>query len=195
MTPQEKLAAMKAKAQVAKEPEPQTEIEIGGVSFKGGKIFVVLTALSTLGGAAWGGFEFYNDYRNMKEQIESYVAPDLSGFQEQLSVMEERMATMDITVEEARNYTRDAKTDLRKDIDRIEAVVDKTESRTKEVQTESFDAIRAMEKQTRELLDNAEARFDNKRDALDLDTERKLKDLEERMNNTIQRVLDNPLAN
>ena len=195
MTPQEKLAAMKAKAQVAKEPEPQTEIEIGGVSFKGGKIFVVLTALSTLGGAAWGGFEFYNDYRNMKEQIESYVAPDLSGFQEQLSVMEERMATMDITVEEARNYTRDAKNDLRKDIDRIEAIVDKTESRTKQVQTEAFDAIRAMEKQTRELLDNAEARFDNKRDALDLDTERKLKDLEERMNNTIQRALDNPLAN
>ena len=195
MTPQEKLAAMKAKAQVAKEPEPQTEIEIGGVSFKGGKIFVVLTALSTLGGAAWGGFEFYNDYRNMKEQIESYVAPDLSGFQEQLSVMEERMATMDITVEEARNYTRDAKTDLRKDIDRIEAVVEKTEDRTKEVQTEAFDAIRAMEKQTRELLDNAEQRFDNKRDALDLDTERKLKDLEERMNNTIQRALDNPLAN
>ena len=195
MTPQEKLAAMKAKSQAVKEPEPQTEIEIGGVSFKGGKIFVVLTALSTLGGAAWGGFEFYNDYRNMKEQIESYVAPDLSGFQEQLSVMEERMATMDITVEEARNYTRDAKNDLRKDIDRIEAIVDKTESRTKEVQTESFDAIRAMEKQTRELLDNAEARFDNKRDALDLDTERKLKDLEERMNNTIQRVLDNPLAN
>ena len=195
MTPQEKLAAMKAKAQVAKEPEPQTEIEIGGVSFKGGKIFVVLTALSTLGGAAWGGFEFYNDYRNMKEQIQSYVAPDLSGFQEQLSVMEERMATMDITVEEARNYTRDAKTDLRKDIDRIEAVVEKTEDRTKEVQTEAFDAIRAMEKQTRELLDNAEQRFDNKRDALDLDTERKLKDLEERMNNTIQRALDNPLAN
>jgi len=195
MTPQEKLAAMKAKSQAVKEPEPQTEIEIGGVSFKGGKIFVVLTALSTLGGAAWGGFEFYNDYRNMKEQIESYVAPDLSGFQEQLSVMEERMATMDITVEEARNYTRDAKNDLRKDIDRIEAIVDKTESRTKQVQTEAFDAIRAMEKQTRELLDNAEARFDNKRDALDLDTERKLKDLEERMNNTIQRVLDNPLAN
>jgi len=195
MTPQEKLAAMKAKAQSAKEPEPQTEIEIGGVSFKGGKIFVVLTALSTLGGAAWGGFEFYNDYRNMKEQIESYVAPDLSGFQEQLSVMEERMAAMELSVEEARGYTRDAKTDLRKDIDRIEAIVEKTEDRTKEVQTEAFDAIRQMEKQTREVLDNAEQRFDNKRDALDLDTERKLKDLEERMNNTIQRALDNPLAN
>ena len=195
MTPQEKLQALKAKAKAAKEPEPQTEIEIGGISFKGGKIFVILTALSTAGGGLWGAFEFYKDYMDMKEQIQSYVAPDLSGFQEQLSVMEERMATIDITVEEARNYTRDAKTDLRKDIDRIEAVVEKTEDRTKEVQTEAFDAIRAMEKQTRELLDNAEQRFDNKRDALDLDTERKLKDLEERMNNTIQRALDNPLAN
>ncbi len=31
------------------------EAEFGGVKFKGGKIFVLLTALSTLGGVAWGG--------------------------------------------------------------------------------------------------------------------------------------------
>ena len=195
MTPQEKLQAMKAKAAQAKEPEPQTEIEIGGVSFKGGKIFVVLTALSTLGGTAWGGFEFYNDYRNMKEQINSYVAPDLSGFQEQLSVMETEMAALEQKVEDARNYTRDIKTDIREDIDRLEKIVEATEDRTKDVQTEAFTAIRAMESQTRDMIDNAEQRFDNKRDALDLDTERKLKDLEERLNNTVQRALDNPLSN
>ena len=39
------------------------EVEFGGLKFTGGKMFVLLTALSTLGGAAWGGFEFYNDYR------------------------------------------------------------------------------------------------------------------------------------
>ena len=195
MTPQEKLQAMKAKAAQAKEPEPQTEIEIGGVSFKGGKIFVVLTALSTLGGTAWGGFEFYNDYRNMKEQINSYVAPDLSGFQEQLSVMETEMTALEQKVEDARSYTRDIKTDIREDIDRLEKIVEATEDRTKDVQTEAFAAIRAMESQTRDMIDNAEQRFDNKRDALDLDTERKLKDLEERLNNTVQRALDNPLSN
>ena len=195
MTPQEKLQAMKAKAVQAKEPEPQTEIEIGGVSFKGGKIFVVLTALSTLGGTAWGGFEFYNDYRNMKEQINSYVAPDLSGFQEQLSVMETEMTALEQKVEDARSYTRDIKTDIREDIDRLEKIVEATEDRTKDVQTEAFAAIRAMESQTRDMIDNAEQRFDNKRDALDLDTERKLKDLEERLNNTVQRALDNPLSN
>ena len=51
------------------------EAEFGGVKFKGGKIFVLLTALSTLGGVAWGGFEFYNDYRTMKTKINKYVAP------------------------------------------------------------------------------------------------------------------------
>ena len=192
MNAREKLEAMKQKQ---KAPEPQTEIEIGGVSFKGGKIFVILTALSTLGGAAWGGFEFYNDYRNMKEQIESYVAPDLSGFQEQLSVMEERMVTLETSVEEARSYTRDIKNDLRQDIDRLEKIVESAEDRTKAVQDDAFTAIREMEKQTREVIDNAEQRFDNKRDALSLDTERKLKELEERLNNTVQRALDNPLAN
>ena len=195
MNAKEKLEAMKAKTKAAQEPEPQTEIEIGGVSFKGGKIFVVITALSTLGGGAWGVFEFYNDYRSMKEQIESYVAPDLSGFQEQISVLEEKMLGLEVAVEAARSYTRDIKTDIRGDIDRLEKIVEATEDRTKNVQTEAFTAIRNMEKQTRETVDNAEQRFDNKRDALDMDTERKLKDLEERMNNTIQRALDNPLSN
>ena len=191
MSVRDKLEEMKKKSQ----PEPQTEIEIGGISFKGGKIFVVLTALSTAGGALWGGFEFYKDYMDMKEQIQSYVAPDLSGFQEQLSVFEEKMIALDTAVDDARGYTRDIKTDIRGDIDRLEAIVEATEDRTKEVQTEAFEAIRNMEKQTRESIDNAEQRFDNKRDALDLDTERKLKDLEERLNNTVQRALDNPLSN
>jgi hypothetical protein len=45
------------------------EVEFGGVKFTGGKMFAVLTALSTLGGAAWGGFEVYKDYMDMKEII------------------------------------------------------------------------------------------------------------------------------
>ena len=67
------------------------EVEVGGVKFTGGKMFAVITELSTLGGVAWGAFEFYNDYRNMKEQISEYVAPDLSGINERISVMEEQV--------------------------------------------------------------------------------------------------------
>ena len=54
------------------------EMEFAGLKFKGGKIFVVLTALTTLGGGLWGGFEFYKDYLNMKEQLQTcllYTSP------------------------------------------------------------------------------------------------------------------------
>ena len=50
------------------------EVEFAGLKFKGGRIFVILTALTTLGGGLWGGFEFYKDYLTMKEQIQEYVA-------------------------------------------------------------------------------------------------------------------------
>ena len=56
------------------------ELEFAGLKFKGGKIVVIITALTTLIGGAWGGFEFYKDYLDMKEKIQSYSAPDLSVF-------------------------------------------------------------------------------------------------------------------
>ena len=54
------------------------ELDVGGVKFKGGKIMVIITALTTFGGSLWGGFEFYKDYLDMKGQITSYTAPDMS---------------------------------------------------------------------------------------------------------------------
>ena len=65
------------------------EVEVGGIKFRGGKIFVILTALTTAGGALWGGFEFYKDYLTMKEQIQEYVAPDLSGFDKRIDLTKE----------------------------------------------------------------------------------------------------------
>ena len=62
------------------------EVEVGGIKFRGGKIFVIFTALTTAGGALWGGFEFYKDYLNMKEQIQNYVAPDLSEFDKNIAL-------------------------------------------------------------------------------------------------------------
>jgi esterase/lipase len=67
------------------------EVEVGGIKFRGGKIFVILTALTTAGGALWGGFEFYKDYLTMKEQIQEYVAPDLSNFDKEIALTKEQM--------------------------------------------------------------------------------------------------------
>lgn len=165
------------------EEQNGTSLEFAGIKFTGGKMFAIITALTTLVGTLYGAFEVYKDYMDMKEQIQSYVAPDLSSFQEQLSVLNQKMAGVEDAVIEARDYTRDIKTDLKTDIDRIEAIVDDNEQRVKKSESE-----------VRELIDIADQRFDAKREQLSVDTDRKIKDLEERLNAKIQTALDNPLA-
>jgi len=161
-----------------------TTVEFAGVKFTGGKIFALITALSTLAGGAWAGFEFYDDYRDMKAQIESYTAPDLSGIREDISVLREEMQSVQDSVTQTADYTRDIKNDMRDDLVRMEKIVDRVEDRVKK-----------SEDDTRETIRIADERFDNKRDSLETETDRKMKALEERLNNRLQRALNNPLAN
>ena len=159
------------------------ELEFGGMKFRGNKLITVLTALSMLGGAAWGGFEFYNDYRNMKAKIDKYVTPDLSGINERISVMEEQVV-------QAVDYTRDIKVDLKKDILTIEQQSDRVEKIVKQTQDDIDKALREVEidsreseKDVRDTMRETEKRIDEEMDTL----EKKLKV-------QIQEALDNPLA-
>jgi len=86
------------------------EFEIGGMTFKGGKMFVMLTALSTLGGAAWAGFEFYSDYMDMKEVVQNI---DTGEIESRNKIIEQKL-------DDAISYTRDIKSGLRDDIISIE---------------------------------------------------------------------------
>jgi hypothetical protein len=106
-----------------------SELEFGGMKFRGGKLFTVLTALSMLGGAAWGSFEFYNDYRNMKKKIDTYIAPDLSGINERISLIEEKFISVQDSVTLGTDYTRDIKNDLKADIQLIEIQVDRVSTK------------------------------------------------------------------
>jgi archaellum component FlaC len=166
------------------EEEGKTSIEFGGVKFTGGKMVMLATGLTTLIGALYGAFEVYKDYMDMKEQIQSYVAPDLSGFQEQLSILNEKMTAAEGSVTEALDYARDIKNDLRDDILRMENVVDRVE-----------DQVNSVEEDVKQMIDVAEQRFDNKRDQLSGNVNNSIKELEDRINQKIQQALDNPLAN
>jgi len=156
------------------------EFEFAGMTFKGGKMFLVLTALSTLAGGAWGAFEFYNDYRNMKETIESYVAPDMSSIEQQLAVQSEEMQslrtlldTLDVKVEEVEDT-------LSEDMDKVETIARRVDDKTAETQREVRDDVYAMEQKLNERVR-----------ALDGDLRTLRKDLEDK----IQTILDNPLNN
>ena len=151
----------------------KTEVEFAGVKFRGGKIFVIITALSTLGGGLYAGFEFWKDYMDMKEKIESYVAPDLSGFDKRIAIMESRMnEEVDLFKEEMNvlknevkliaGVNRDMKVDMKQDVRRIEKIVEDTEQRVKEDSREFSTAIRSLEKETDTRLKNMERDLDLK---------------------------------
>ena len=74
------------------------EIEYGGIKLGGSKLLLIIPLVTTLGGGLWAGFEFYKDYTDMKEQIQSYVAPDLSEFDKNLAVLHEDMKIVKETV-------------------------------------------------------------------------------------------------
>jgi len=149
------------------------EFEFGGMTFKGGKAAVLLTALSTLGGAAWAGFQFYDDYMDMKEVIANI----------DVGAIESRNKIIETKLDEAIEYTRDIKSGLRDDIISVEKQADRVE-----------DQVRDSEEKVRVMIDKANERFENKRDSLKSDTDRDMKELEDRLTKKLQRALDNPLA-
>ena len=149
------------------------EIEFGGMTFKGGKMMVILTALSTLGGATWGVFEFYKDYMDMKEIIQNIDTTEI----------ENRNTQIEIKLDEAIDYSRSIKNDLRDDFNRMEKNVDRIEDQNRE-----------MEDKVKDMIDRASERFDTKRESLQTDSRLQMDSLEERMNKKIQSFIDNPLA-
>jgi exonuclease VII large subunit len=161
------------------------EVEFAGMSFKGGKMMVLLTALSTLGGASWAGFEFYKDYMDMREVVQNI---DTDAIAARNDLIEQKL-------DDAIDYSRDIKNDLRDQINVLDNNVRRVEK-----------LVRDSEQEVRQIIQNAEERFDNKRDSLqnqydqkasDLrdSSDRKIQDVEERLNKKLQRALDNPLAN
>ena len=65
-----------------------TEIDVGGIKFRGGKIFLILTILSSFIGVLWGGFQIYQRYLTMEEKINTYVAPDMTGFDKRIELLQ-----------------------------------------------------------------------------------------------------------
>ena len=156
------------------------EIEYGGIKVGGSRLLLVLPLIGTLGGGLWAGFEFYKDYTNMKEIIAN-IDTDQIASQQKL---------IDQQLSDAIDYSRDIKNGLREDIVRLERIVDKVK-----------DDMNKLEDKTRTYVDDAEKRFDTKRDALlnqyvaqkDILID-KVEQLKKYMDNKLQRALDNPLA-
>ena len=160
------------------------EVEYGGIKVGGSKLLLIIPLLSMLGGGAWAGFELFNEFRVLKATVMEYQPPDITGIEQDIAVIQETLVSVSESVELAKDYTRTIKNDLKDDLARQETIMDRLENKV----NESQDKID-------ETIDKANERFDARRDALYSDTDRKIKELEERLNGKLQRALDNPLAN
>lgn len=141
---------------------------------------MVLTALSTLGGALWGGFEFYKDYMDMREIVQNI----------DVGVIESRNAQIEIKLDEAIDYTRDIKNGLKDDITRIERVTDSTSARMKDLQSDIDERLRQVSDLTRETEKDVRDTMREVESRIETDMEKLESDLEEKL----QKALDNPLA-
>lgn len=153
---------------VQKYASADTVISIGGYSFTPAKLMIAGGIVSTILGGLYGAFEVYKDYQDMKAAISEYVAPDLSGINERLSVIEKEMQATKSSVMEATDYTNEIKNDLKRDIRRVESIVESAERTTKESARETMQDVK--------------------------DVRNDIKQLEKAVDEKIKQALDNPLA-
>ena len=168
-----------------------TVISIGGYEFTPAKLMVAFTIVSSTLGGLYGCFEVYKDYQSMKKKIAEYSAPDLSGFDKRLAVVEENS-------QKGADYTRDIKTDLKSDIRRNESVTEQVERSVKIAQRETESEMRDMRKAVREDLEKARNEANTiRKEMADArrDIEREVVQLKKEVDSKIQKAIENPLAN
>ena len=148
-----------------------TEVEVGGVKFKGGKAFAIIMALGSMVGALYGGFEVYKDYMDMKEQIQEYVAPDLSDIEEEIAVAKETIASQNTQIDAMRTLIESQETVL--------GQVRETINRVDGDQQTLFTDFRAVDKRLYEL---------------ERDTGQELLEVRKSIREQIEEALANPLV-
>ena len=191
-----------AEAAMKKYASKDTVISIGGYEFTPAKLMVAAAIVSSTLGSLYGAFEVYKDYIGMKKKIAEYSAPDLSGFDKRLAVIEENSA-------KTSDYTRDIKIDLKNDLRRNESVTEQVERSVKQAQRETEQEMRDMRKAVREDLERARSEANTIRkemsdarreisrevEVLKRETSKEVDQLKREVDNKIQKAIDNPLAN
>ena len=185
----DKVDAMEAA--VEQYASANTVISIGGYAFTPAKLMVAGTIVTTILGGLYGAFEVYKDYMDMKQQIQEYVAPDLSGINERLTALDKKMEGIAANVQQSTDYTNEIKNDLKGDIRRVEGVVDSVERSAKQSQRETDISVkevraelRALQKETDLAIKETNAKVTGA-----------IKETNENVDRKIKLALDNPLAN
>ena len=191
-----------------------TKMKLFGITMTPTTIGAAFAVLSTIIGGLYGAFQVYDDYMGMKEIVENIdvdvievrnqqIEASLANVNKEISI---QLAAIQKQLDDLEKRGREDKVDIREQINQMDTQVRRVEK-----------LVRETEADVRQIIQNAEERFDNKRDALqnqydtkasdlressgqrmtDLETKiaREMRELQDTLNNKLQRALDNPLAN
>ena len=177
------------------------KVEYKGIQISGTKWIFVFPLIGTIIGGLWGGFELYKRYEDMEKQIQSYVAPDLSGFDKRIDVMRGEVNALKELVHDAQETARDIRTDIKGEVnkqhDQIAAVDKRSRSESQETRTiirnaeKNFGELEmGMLSTIRDLISDTSKRWDDKLTKVDSQIE----NLEKKIDKKITKALENPLA-
>ena len=174
-----------------------TKMKLFGITMTPTTIGMLFALISSILGGLYGAFQVYDDYIGM--QIEA----SLKNVNKEISI---QLIALQKQLDDAATRNRENKVDTNSQIGYLE-------DQTRRVEK----LVRDTEADIRQIIQNAEERFDNKRDALqnqydtkasdlressgqrmtDLEAKiaREMRELQDTLNNKLQRALDNPLAN
>jgi hypothetical protein len=164
--------------------EPKVAFDESGFSFNlgglsSGKIAIIFAAISTIVGGLWAGFQVYQQFLTMKEVTAAYVPPDLSGINSQISVLNERVTSVERLTKgnsEALNYLTGS---ISSSVGATRQTVDAVSSSVRNSDAQNMSMQRAIIDQLREQ---------------DREQQRRIKELEAETAARIQKTLANPLA-
>ena len=177
------------------------KVEYKGIQISGTKWIFVFPLIGTIIGGLWGGFELYKRYEDMEQQIQSYVAPDLSGFDKRIDVMRSEVNALKELVADAQETARDIRTDIKGEVNKQDDQIAAIDKRSRADSQETRVIIRNAEKNfselemgmlstIRDLISDTSKRWDDKLTKVDSQIE----NLEKKIDKKIGKALENPLA-
>jgi hypothetical protein len=191
-----------------------TKMKFLGITMTPTTIGMLFALISSILGGLYGAFQVYDDYMGMKEIVQNIdvdvienrnkeIEASLSNVNKEITI---QLIAIQKQLDDAEKRNRENKVDTNQQLSYLE-------DQTRRVEK----LVRDTEADIRQIIQNAEERFDNKRDALqnqydtkasdlressgqrmtDLEEkiQREMADLETQLKSRLQRALDNPLAN
>lgn len=166
------------------------EAEFAGIRFTGGKVFALITAISTFTVGAYGAFEVYKQFQDMTAQISEFKPVDISGVEKSIltlqaqnaqtgALVNEQIGNFRETVSTIQTDLYDMKISQKADLSRLQAIIDKQDIRNRNNTETVRSLIGAWE-------DRTDAKLARQTESVDL--------LEQKLEKMIRRALENPLA-